>query len=205
MTRRVTTCAGACLLALAACAPEIPNAPTGMAIDVAFGLANLCALGVSPAITVANPPPATAKYAVSMRNVDVLLPSPWETTVNADGAVIPAGAGASYRGPCPGEFQRHRYRFTVTALDAGGRPLGEAQTTHIAVAASAYVQRNQEGIAQPPVSALTAVGRQRTFGGPNPVLDIGPLQGVAGRRTQSFYREADDPVFGPVPSTLPRY
>ena len=64
-----------------------------------------------------------------MRNVDVLLPSPWEMTMTANGAVIPEGAGSDYRGPCPGEFQRHRYRFTVTALDTNGRALGQAQVT----------------------------------------------------------------------------
>lgn len=206
MNRRVTTrapgrivTAAAGLLALAACASEPANDPRAMAIDVTFGLANLCSQGVSPEITVINPPAATAKYAIRMRNIDVLLPSPWEATVNASGAVIPQGAAADYRGPCPGQFQRHRYRFTVTALDAGGQALAEAQAVQLAVAASAFVQRNQEGIAQPPISAMTAAGRQRIRGGPSPVLEIGPYLGVAGTRPQTFYRESDDPVFEPDP------
>src|SRR5436190_20805866 len=99
MNRRVTTCAVGTLLALAGCAAEPPRDPNAMAIDVAFGLNNLCALGVSPAIAVTNVPAATAKYAITMRNIDVLLPSPWEATVTATGAAIPEGAGADYRGP----------------------------------------------------------------------------------------------------------
>src|SRR6185436_19501227 len=102
---------GGALLALASCATEPTPGPNAMAIDVAFGLANLCGPGVSPKITVINPPAATARYAIRMRNIDVLVPSPWEATVNASGAVIAEGAAPDYRGPCPGEFQRHRYRF----------------------------------------------------------------------------------------------
>jgi len=191
--------AAAALLVLAGCVSEPVDDPRAMAIDVTFGLANLCGQGVSPEITVINPPPATAKYTVRMRNIDVLLPSPWEATVDATGAVIPAGASPDYRGPCPGQFQRQRYRFTVAALDAGGRELAAAQAVHVAVAASAFVQRNQEGVAQPPMSALTAAQRARIRGGPSPVLDIGPFLGVTGARTQSFYREPNDPVFNPEP------
>jgi phosphatidylethanolamine-binding protein (PEBP) family uncharacterized protein len=190
--------AAAALLALAACASQSAPDPRAMTIGVTFGLANLCGQGVSPEITVINPPPATARYAIRMRNIDVLLPSPWEATVNASGAVIPAGAAPGYRGPCPGEFQRHRYRFTVTALDAAGQALAEAQSVQLAVAASALVQRTQEGVAQPPVSPLTAAQRPRPRG-PSPVLEIGPFLGVTGTGLQRLYREPPDPVFAPDP------
>jgi hypothetical protein len=184
----------ACVLALAGCAGETPAPdPHGMAIDVAFGLNNLCSLGVSPKITVSNPPPATAKYAIEMRNIDVLFPSPWQGTVIANGTIIPEGAGADYRGPCEGEFQRHRYRFTVTALDAGGRALAQAQDIELVSAASGYVQRNALGIAQPPRTGLAVPGSGRP--GPAPTLEIAPILGVAGWPAQSLYREPDDPVF----------
>jgi hypothetical protein len=192
MRGRVIAAAG--ILALAGCASEVaPPQPGAMAIEPAFGLANLCALGVSPRITVIDPPAATAKYQVDMRNIDVLFPTPWEMTLVANGAVIPEGAGADYRGPCPGEFQRHRYRFTVTALDANGHELAQAQSIQLAANPTGYVQRNREGVAQPPVTGLAVPGS--THIGPAPTLDIGPTVGVAGWRAQSFYRESDDPVF----------
>jgi hypothetical protein len=195
----------ACVLALAGCAGEAPAPdPNGMAIAVALGLSNLCSNGVSPKITVSNPPPATAKYAIEMRNIDVLFPSPWQGTVIADGAIIPEGAGADYRGPCEGEFQRHRYRFTVTALDAGGRALAQAQSIELAAAASAYVQRNALGIAQPPLTGL-AVRATSGRPGPDPTLEIAPILGVAGWRAQSLYREPDDPVFRQDQSGSPQY
>src|SRR5262249_28306495 len=137
------------------------------------------------------------------------LPSTWEATVNANGAVIPEGAAADYRGPCPGEFQRHRYRFTVTALDAGGHALASAQSIQIAVNASIYVQRSTEGIAQPPISAHAAAGRLLLSGrgsaGPSTPNDIGPYLGIAGWGAQRIYRESDDPVFGPGPSSPTGY
>jgi hypothetical protein len=71
---------GGALLALASCATEPTPGPDAMAIDVTLGLANLCGQGVSPEITVINPPAATAKYAIRMRNIDVLVPSSWEAT-----------------------------------------------------------------------------------------------------------------------------
>jgi phosphatidylethanolamine-binding protein (PEBP) family uncharacterized protein len=185
MSRCVVAVAG--LLLLASCATESPPDSHAMAIDVAFGLGNLCGAGVSPQITISNPPAATSKYSVEMRNIDVLLPTPWQATVNANGAVIPEGAGPDYRGPCPGEFQRHRYRFTVTALDAAGRALASAQATDVAVATTLYVQRNQEGNAQPPITGMTAANRfireQRQASGPDPAAEIGPYLGVVGIQT----------------------
>ena len=93
----------------------------------------------------------------------------------------------------------------MTALDAGGRALAEAQNVQIVVAPSLYVQRNREGIAQPPVSGITALTTPRTRVGPVPVIEINPLQGVAGWQAQNFYRESSDPVFDPVPRTSPDY
>jgi phosphatidylethanolamine-binding protein (PEBP) family uncharacterized protein len=44
-------------------------------------------------------------------------------TISYQGGNQIAAGSFSYKGPCPPEHQRHNYRWTVKALDAGGKTL----------------------------------------------------------------------------------
>ena len=187
----------AAVAALSACAAQ-PPAPQSMAVSVAFGMRNYCGLGVSPAITVTDPPPGTARYRVRMVNTEVLFPTPYETTVEATGPAIAEGAMADYPGPCPGEFQRPRYRFTVTALDRSGRAVASADYVQLVVPLPLLVQRNREGVEQAPVSPVSAATRQRR-GGPAPVIEINPIDTVSNIPRARLYRYPTDDAFGAEP------
>lgn len=195
LSRVIMTLAG--IAALSACAAQPPS-PQSMAVSVAFGMRNYCGLGVSPAIAVSNPPPGTARYRVRMVNTEVMFPTPYETTVESAGPAIAEGAMADYPGPCPGEFQRPRYRFTVTAVDGGGRALASAENIQLIVPLSLLVQRNREGIEQAPVSPTTAATRQRR-GGPSPVIEINPFDTVSNIPRARLYRDPTDDAFGAEP------
>jgi phosphatidylethanolamine-binding protein (PEBP) family uncharacterized protein len=47
------------------------------------------------------------------------------STVKYSGATVARGAIA-YTGPCPPRGEKHRYQWTVEALDAGDKVLGSA-------------------------------------------------------------------------------
>ncbi len=183
--------------ALSACAAPPPG-PQSMAVAVAFGMRNYCGLGTSPAIAVTDPPAGTARYRVRMVNMEVMFPSAYETTVDSSGAAIPEGAMADYPGPCPGEFQRPRYRFTVTAIDGAGRALASADYVQLVVPLTLLVQRNREGVEQAPVNPLSAASRQRR-GGPNPVIEINPVDTVTNVARPRLYRNPTDDAFGAEP------
>ncbi len=187
----------AAVAALSACAAE-PPAPQSMAVAVSFGMRNYCGLGTSPAIAVTNPPAGTARYRVRMVNTEVVFPTAYETTVDSPGTSIPEGAMANYSGPCPGEFQRPRYRFTVTAVDGGGRALASADYVQLVVPLALLVQRSREGVEQTPVNPVTAAGRQRR-GGPNPVIEINPVDAVTDSPRARLYRDPTDEAFGAEP------
>jgi len=184
---------------LAACAAEAPApAAPAMSVNVAFGQRNYCGMGVSPAISIVNPPPGTARYKVRMVNTEVLFPSAFEATVESAGATIGEGALANYPGPCPGEYQRPRYRFTVSALDGGGRTLASAENTQLVVPLQLLVQRNREGVQQPAVNPVAAIGQQR-IGGPLPVIEIRPTDEVSTIAPTRLYRDPSDEAFGTTP------
>jgi hypothetical protein len=80
----------------------------------------------SPAFTVSDVPPETARLAFRM--IDREVP----TYPHGGGAIayrgkdeIPAGA-FSYKGPCPPSGQQHTYEWTVQALDRNGKAIGTA-------------------------------------------------------------------------------
>jgi hypothetical protein len=79
-----------------------------------------------PAFTLSDVPPETSRLAFNM--VDLNLPSypHGGGTISYQGGSQIAAGSFSYKGPCPPERQRHNYRWTVKALDAGGKALATA-------------------------------------------------------------------------------
>src|SRR5262245_49213855 len=99
---------------LAGCAsppPPFPELPR-LGVATTIGSKNLCGLGVSPAITINNAPPATAQYRLRMSNTDVLYQQPWTTTVTAVPNGFAEGAIADYDAPCVGDLRVYSfYRY----------------------------------------------------------------------------------------------
>jgi phosphatidylethanolamine-binding protein (PEBP) family uncharacterized protein len=80
-----------------------------------------------PAFTLSDVPPGTSRLAFNM--VDLNLPSypHGGGTISYQGSSQIAAGSFSYKGPCPPERRRHNYRWTVKALDAGGKTLATAR------------------------------------------------------------------------------
>jgi phosphatidylethanolamine-binding protein (PEBP) family uncharacterized protein len=99
------------------------------AMSLSFSWDGVRACGSSPpAFQLADVPAGTTKLAFAM--VDLNVPSFHHgggTVAYQGGDTIPAGS-FSYTGPCPPSGQ-HRYRWTVRALDARGKPLATATAT----------------------------------------------------------------------------
>jgi hypothetical protein len=120
---------------------------------------NMCGLGVSPAITIANAPQATASYRFRLVNTDVLFQEPWQTTVAAAPSGYREGAIPDYEGPCFGERRLYalapyfRYRFEALALDGRDRPLAYGQVSMIVRTISETIELEKAaaaGAAPPP-------------------------------------------------------
>src|SRR5258706_1472728 len=76
-----------------------------------------------PAFTLSDVPPGTSRLAFNMVDLNVpSYPHGGGTRSYQGGNQIAAGR-FSYKGPCSPEHQRHNYRWTVKALDAGGKTL----------------------------------------------------------------------------------
>ncbi len=84
---------------------------------------------IPPAFTLSAVPPGTRQLTFNM--VDLNLPSypHGGGTIPYQGASQIAAGSFSYRGPCPPERQRHTYRWSVKAVDAGGKTLATASAT----------------------------------------------------------------------------
>src|SRR5258706_15881983 len=82
-----------------------------------------------PAFTLSDVPPGTSRLAFNM--IDLNLPSypHGGGTISYQGGGQIAAGSFSYKGPCPPEHQRHNYRWTVKALDAGGKTLATTSAT----------------------------------------------------------------------------
>jgi phosphatidylethanolamine-binding protein (PEBP) family uncharacterized protein len=76
-----------------------------------------------PAFRLSEVPAGTSQLAFNM--VDLDLPSfpHGGGTISYQGGDQVAAGSFSYQGPCPPEGQHHHYRWTVKALDVGGRTL----------------------------------------------------------------------------------
>lgn len=178
--------AGIALLLVAACAPAprpFPELPS-LRISTSIGSANMCGLGVSPAIRIDNAPEATVRYKVRMSNTSVLIQTPWEPTFPARPGGIPEAAAENYDPPCPGQFQGFNYEIEVLALDAADRPVAYGRTNFglgsiDKVVEAEHRQRTGASPAQPTIlpGGTTTFGSPVTYGrdpGLNPAF-VAPL------------------------------
>ena len=81
----------------------------------------------SPAFALSGVPAGTSRLAFRLVDLDFRPFPHGGGTIAYQGGRVAAGA-FSYIGPCPPPGHRHTYRWTVQALDAGGRPLASAST-----------------------------------------------------------------------------
>ena len=118
--------AGVLILA-AGCATtglQIPKDAAELTVDFSWEGIAACS-HESPEIRVAGVPEGTTELRVKLKDVDVPAWNHGGGKVAHDGSgVIPAGAlKIGYNGPCP-PSGRHKYEFSVMALDAEGAIIG---------------------------------------------------------------------------------
>lgn len=83
---------------------------------------------ISPAFTLSAVPAGTTRLRFNMTDLDVPGFHHGGSTVAYSGDTVKQGA-IGYIGPCPPGGQRHRYRWTIEALDGAGKLLGTATAT----------------------------------------------------------------------------
>ena len=83
---------------------------------------------ISPAFELAGVPAGTKRLRFNMTDLDVPTFHHGGSTIAYDGDAVKRGA-IRYIGPCPPGSQRHRYRWTIQALDGAGKVLGTATAT----------------------------------------------------------------------------
>jgi hypothetical protein len=188
----------AALAALAAgCAsppPPFPELPQ-LSVSTQIASRNLCGLGVSPPINIANAPPATARYRMRLTNTSVLFQSPWQTTADAVPGGFAEGTLADYQAPCVGElrvnsfYPYHSYRLEVLALDAQNRALAYGATTFLvqSVTTTLELERAARGAARPP-QAPAAIG---------PAVDPADAESIGRFVSPSLVPQIQGPVYRP--------
>ena len=115
------------IFSIAGCLPSgglVPEDAAELIVTFSWEGTNACSRQ-SPEIRVANLPPDAAELKVRLKDLDVPNWNHGGGTLDHDGSgIIPAGALTSgYNGPCP-PGGRHRYEFSVKALDADGSIVG---------------------------------------------------------------------------------
>lgn len=80
---------------------------------------------VSPAFDLAGVPAGTKRLRFEMHDLDVPTFHHGGSTIAYHGDAVKQGA-IRYIGPCPPRGERHRYRWTIEALDAAGKVVGTA-------------------------------------------------------------------------------
>lgn len=102
-------------------------AAAGMSASFDWGPTKKCFDTSSPPFKVTGVPQGTAKLSFKMTDLDAPGYNHGGGKVDFSGqSAIPYGA-FRYKGPCPPT--RHKYRFTIKALDAKGKELGKATAT----------------------------------------------------------------------------
>ena len=117
------------LLLLASIAALAPGGAEAMSAKYSWAGIPACKR-ISPAFELADVPGGTARLRFEMTDLDVPGFRHGGSTVAFDGATVRRGA-VSYIGPCPPRGERHRYRWTIEALDAAGKVLGTATATQV--------------------------------------------------------------------------
>jgi phosphatidylethanolamine-binding protein (PEBP) family uncharacterized protein len=83
---------------------------------------------ISPAFTLTGVPKGTKRLSFVMTDLEVPTFHHGGSTIAYTGDAVARGA-ITYTGPCPPRGERHDYRWTVEALDAGGKVLATATAT----------------------------------------------------------------------------
>jgi phosphatidylethanolamine-binding protein (PEBP) family uncharacterized protein len=80
---------------------------------------------ISPAFELSGVPAGTKQLRFTMQDLDVPTFHHGGSTIAYQGDAVRKGA-IRYIGPCPPRGERHRYRWTIEALDAAGKVMGTA-------------------------------------------------------------------------------
>ena len=83
---------------------------------------------ISPAFALAGVPPGTKQLRFAMKDLDVPTFHHGGSTIAYQRDAVRKGA-IRYIGPCPPHGERHRYRWTIEALDAAGKVLDATAAT----------------------------------------------------------------------------
>jgi phosphatidylethanolamine-binding protein (PEBP) family uncharacterized protein len=104
---------------------------TASAFGVRFSWAGIPACEeISPAFSLSGVPAGAKRLRFTMHDLNVPHFHHGGSTIAYDGDAVKRGA-IRYIGPCPPGGERHRYRWTVEALDAAGKVVGTATATEI--------------------------------------------------------------------------
>ncbi|WP_165585433.1 hypothetical protein [Roseococcus sp. SYP-B2431] len=119
-------------LLLAGCALEPARNANLPVVGVAFQwtAADRCSPR-SPALTIQNLPPGTARVAVRLTDLNMPMFNQGGEIFVPPGGRVPPGTLPNYAGPCPPAGERHSFRFTVEARDAAGQVIGAGQATQL--------------------------------------------------------------------------
>jgi len=111
--------------------PSVAVAQGGFAVTPTWDGIKACSgqpiSSPSPAFSVSGVPPGTADLEFRMVDLDAPRFNHGGGKVRYTGQARIAPGAFQFIGPCPP--QTHRYEWTVTARDAGGRSLGMARAT----------------------------------------------------------------------------
>lgn len=83
---------------------------------------------ISPAFELAGVPPGTKHLRFAMKDLNVPTFHHGGSTIAYQGDAVRKSA-IRYVGPCPPRGERHRYRWTIEALDGAGKVIGTATAT----------------------------------------------------------------------------
>lgn len=117
------------LLATAAVAAAMLGVPaSAFAFSASFSWKGIGACGgISPAFTVRNAPKGTTSLRFAMRDTDAPNFRHGGSTVAYDGKGRVAQGAVRYVGPCPPTGQKHRYVWTIEALDKSAAVLVQTE------------------------------------------------------------------------------